>query len=374
MPFAEDGDLSRLLRRGEERLNIEFVNRENLVREANGSYYICQYLAQEVCLDNDVTDSADDVRPLSFDVASIRRQLVTELEVRFRPYLVAFLKASGPGTNDRLPFSALLALIAAIPTATITFDELLGHAGRYGTMISTIKHRVSDVILTSVETGRFAKYVYFDQDADTFSIEDPIFRYFLTFHDFESVLARAGLTEEHKAEILRLSGLVRDHYGSRIAATQPAITRQTVVVCYSHSDRRWLEELQTVLKPLVLQHDLVLWADTRIEPGQSWRDEIGKALQRAKVAILLVSPPFLASDFILHQELPTLLERASRGGLRILWIPITSSAYRMTALSKYQAAIDPSRPLDTLPKSRRNQLLVDLAEKVQTFLDAPDHL
>ena len=52
--------------------------------------------------------------------------------------------------------------------------------------------------------------------------------------------------------------------------------------------------------------------------GPDWRDEIVKALAAARVAILLASADFLASDFIVNDELPPLLHRASRGGVLVL--------------------------------------------------------
>ena len=48
-------------------------------------------------------------------------------------------------------------------------------------------------------------------------------------------------------------------------------------------------------------------------------------------------PDFLASDFIHEDELGPLLKEAERGGVTILWVPIYASAYKQTALEKYQA-------------------------------------
>jgi TIR domain len=59
--------------------------------------------------------------------------------------------------------------------------------------------------------------------------------------------------------------------------------------------------------------------DGQITPGQEWLTQIEAALNSARVAVLLVSPNFLASQFILNVELPTILNHAKTGGVVPFW-------------------------------------------------------
>jgi hypothetical protein len=105
-----------------------------------------------------------------------------------------------------------------------------------------------------------------------------------------------------------------------------------VFISYSKDDIEWLKLLRTILVPLEKEGSIRTWADTDLVAGSKWLQVLKEQLSCADIALFLVSPSFLASDFIQKEELPALLEKAKDGGLRIVWLPISSSLVEVSPL------------------------------------------
>ena len=146
--------------------------------------------------------------------------------------------------------------------------------------------------------------------------------------------------------------------------------RNQIFVSYSHKDKKWLTKLTDMLKPLAQRNVISTWDDRQIKAGELWRKKIEHALATAKVAVLLVSPNFLASDFIYRNELPPLLEKAKRGGLAIIWLAVSASVYSETELAQYQAVNDPARPLDSLRAPDLNKELVRICQQIKEIVSS----
>ena len=148
-------------------------------------------------------------------------------------------------------------------------------------------------------------------------------------------------------------------------APRPARTR--VFVSYSHADEKWLEMLQVHLAPLERSGNVVRWDDKKISPGQEWRKEIENAIRSAKVAVLLISANFIASEFIAKNELPPLMKAAKQDGTVIL--PVIISPCVMGSLSEFQAVNSPSKPLVDLSRGDRDRVWVKLIEAITAALN-----
>lgn len=164
-------------------------------------------------------------------------------------------------------------------------------------------------------------------------------------------------------------------------------------ISYAHSDNessdpslRWLDRLLEMMKPLKLMNSVHAWSDKEIRQGDVWNDQIQEHLyQHTRAAVLLVSPAFLASDFIRTSELPVLLHkyqtRAQEKRMKpMLIIPVILrpclfdvarfnfpdplTGPESISLSIFQSANPPSGPLDSLNRSEQDEVLLSVARRL----------
>jgi hypothetical protein len=80
---------------------------------------------------------------------------------------------------------------------------------------------------------------------------------------------------------------------------------------------------------------------------------------------------FLDSEFIVGEELPTLLKAAKEEGAVILPVVVTPCNFRRTRLSQFQSVNDPTKPLSLMPQEEHDVVWEKLVEVVLDTLAAP---
>ena len=85
--------------------------------------------------------------------------------------------------------------------------------------------------------------------------------------------------------------------------TPDAKSRTPLFISYSHKDKIWYEQFEEILRASNLNE----WSDSKIEVSENWDTTIQDALSEARIALLLISPTFLSSEYIQNRELPAIL-------------------------------------------------------------------
>lgn len=166
------------------------------------------------------------------------------------------------------------------------------------------------------------------------------------------------------------------------------VERPAVFISYAHEDNegntpkeRWLDRLLAFLKPVARILDIRCWSDLEIPESADWKGDIETQLEAAAASILLVSPDFLASDFIMNQELPHLLRRREEGKLTLFIIHVSPSGFdyvrvryyspkagqREVALKEVKSVNDPNQTLLEMDRAGQDRTLLKVCNGLVTL-------
>lgn len=158
----------------------------------------------------------------------------------------------------------------------------------------------------------------------------------------------------HDAQAAATASAMMEGFANRLSR----FARKQLFISYSHNDQKWLDVIRAPLEPYVKLCDNV-WDDRQIQPGEKWRETITDALDQTAVALLLVSPSFLNSQFIREVELPYFIEAAERYAVKVYWLLLSDLDNLNNPLDERQAILNPKPPLDQLPAEK---LVLELAK------------
>lgn len=150
-----------------------------------------------------------------------------------------------------------------------------------------------------------------------------------------------------------------------LPAVAPVAVRHQVFVSYSHLSPNWRERVSLHLTPLQRKGLIVLWDDTLIKTGNDWRDKIDQALALTRIAVLLISPGFMASDFIHDHEMPGLLDRHAKGGLEILPLLVETCDWQIEPWLERIQLQRQAVALDRLSPDQVNVALTALSKRIR---------
>jgi hypothetical protein len=137
-----------------------------------------------------------------------------------------------------------------------------------------------------------------------------------------------------------------------------------IFVSYSHDDQVFCDAFVKHTSTLKRFVKVQTWSDAKIGTGRDWKREIKQAMDTSSVAVLLVTSSFFHSDFIQDGELPYFLKARQARGLELLWVLVSDCYWKKTPLANIQAAINTSKPLDSLSTPQQNTAWRILIEQI----------
>lgn len=138
---------------------------------------------------------------------------------------------------------------------------------------------------------------------------------------------------------------------SDLAASGPHSEVVRVFVSYAHEDKRWMDaknrfNLVPFLVDSLRRQNVEFWFDPQLVMGDEYTPLIEAEIDRAHIALLIVSQSFLNSQFIIDKvELPRIAERARRGEMLIAPVLVEPCGWHDYPLIAKQHMVPAESPL-----------------------------
>jgi hypothetical protein len=143
------------------------------------------------------------------------------------------------------------------------------------------------------------------------------------------------------------------------------MARTQLFISYAREDNRMRLRVVGHLKVLARAGLIDIWDDGRLEGGDNWRAEINDAMGRARIALLLISAPFLTSDFILKKEIPRLFRRHEADGMTIYPLLIRYCSWEQVRwLKRMQIRPENERPVADFDGNKIDKILTEVAREI----------
>lgn len=146
-------------------------------------------------------------------------------------------------------------------------------------------------------------------------------------------------------------------------AANLAENRTKVFISYSTKDEEYIKAFRIHAK--TLESEIDFWDATKLKLGEVWDEKIKASISACKVGILMISPDFLASDYIQTTELDALLDKAANEGATIIPVYLRPCYIeKYPQITKYQGINNPRYPLSRLNRDEQDEFWVELLKKV----------
>jgi hypothetical protein len=156
------------------------------------------------------------------------------------------------------------------------------------------------------------------------ALQEVISAYQAVVNPDEQALLAERLDQVQRQTRVRVAEYSRAAAGTPAAATlpPPAVERGDrvrVFVSYSHEDAKYLKagSLVEYVSGGLRSDGFDFWFDERIRGSDLWDDRIRQEMERADIALVLVSQSFLNSRYSQETEIRTFIDAARERGLRI---------------------------------------------------------
>jgi TIR domain len=135
---------------------------------------------------------------------------------------------------------------------------------------------------------------------------------------------------------------------------------------YARKDARLRENLEKSLAQLKREGKITDWYDREILAGSVWDDVIKQQIERARIILLLISPDFMASEYIWRTEVALAMGRRSRNEVIVIPVIVRPADWHSAPFGSLQALPRDGKPV--VKWANQDEAWLDVAKGLRSVL------
>lgn len=190
--------ISAVLTKGEDALKIKLASKQNIIENAQGSFYIAQLLAWNACIEASVTEASASVVPVDASYSAVQRIVVQKQKDRFGDAIRDFARGTKFRPSGRAPYLHVLRWLAESATWSIHLPSEMKLHPTEKVSVGIVLDR--GYLQNLANQPAIAKLMHFDPDTKVLSVEDPMLVYYLRSIPWGDFIKEVGFTKVDYAE------------------------------------------------------------------------------------------------------------------------------------------------------------------------------
>lgn len=169
-----------LIEKGERALNIQINTRNDIAREAQGSFHIAQMLCKELCIHGEILEAKEEIVSISTSFEIIKQKVFEELGRAF--YETARNFATGPKLrrDGRAPYLHILYWLAISNEWALDLNQAVRDYPQNRSSVTTVMDKgYLQSFLDGDYSKLFSDCLHYDSNTNVISVEDPKFVYYI---------------------------------------------------------------------------------------------------------------------------------------------------------------------------------------------------
>lgn len=189
--------VEELISKGATALNVEFLDNQQIVNAAQGSFHIAQVLCHYICVEAGVTETQDSKKKIDISVDVVVDRVMSDLGRQFMTPSLVFAGGSKIRREGRAPYLHILKWLSESEEWSLDLSELLRlHPEHKGSIGQVIKKGYLDALLRD-KSDILGQHFHYEPSTRILSVEDPKLIFFLRNVVWRNFTRKAGFATDY---------------------------------------------------------------------------------------------------------------------------------------------------------------------------------